>query len=174
MAGRLRGMPQGSQALEEGILVAGGPGAKQTDQCETRSCPLIAAGATAHLANCHQWTEAAFRQIVVSWQIGYEHKLEQLILMPHQVFGQCATRVLIAQGVLPPQLANLRDEVFIFSLPLLVRRLWVLLQPALGILIQLPHRSRPRHYLNGRGMGFPEFVQIAQPMHPAALVLAKD
>ena len=69
-------MPQRIQALEKGILVAGSPGAKQTGEGEARFCPFITAGAAAYLANDHQWTETAFRQVVVGWQIGYQHKLE--------------------------------------------------------------------------------------------------
>ena len=102
-------MPQRSQALEKGILVAGGPGAKQTGECETRSCPFVTAGAAAYLANDHQWSEAAFRQVIICWQIGYEHKLEQLILMPHDALGQRTTPVFIAQGVLPAQHTGSRE-----------------------------------------------------------------
>ncbi len=57
MAGRLRGDAATQSSSGGRDSGRGCPGTKQTGQCETRFRPLIAAGATAYLANDHQWTE---------------------------------------------------------------------------------------------------------------------
>ena len=155
MAGRFRVGAATQSGTDEGILVAGSPGAKRAGPCETRFCPRIAAGDTACLSNDHQRTEAPFRQAVVWWQIGYEQKLEQLILTPHYALGQRTTWVFIAQGVLPAQYTNSREKLFVFSLTFRGSGLGVLHQPALGIVIWLAHRRCLCHYLSDLGMGFP-------------------
>src|SRR5262245_66542488 len=80
--------------------------------------------------------------------------------------------MLVRFGVLQPQRMARRDPLHILCFALLACRLWVRAHPGLCRRILRHNRTRPGHHVCLLTLPLLQLVQVAQQMHPAALMLA--
>ncbi len=166
-------MAEQPEAFVEGVEAARLPGLEQAGQGHTRLGALGAAQAATDLADHHQRANASLRQVVVRTQACDQHELEQLVFVAQQALGQRLAGVLFGTGKFQAQSVGPRCQRDILLLARVQCGLRVLTQLTLGIVIQRPYIRCPRQHRGISRVGLLQRVQIAQQMHPAALMLAR-
>lgn len=166
---------QGAARIE-GIEPTRLPGCEKARERHPGLAAAPAAGAAADRASDDEGAQAPLGEVVVGFDARGTDELKELAVEPQQPFGQrlagMAFDLSVAQPELSGALLELREEALAFGFR--QRGAAGAAQGGLGLVIQLPNRLGPAlHLLVGRVL-LPQFVQIPQQMHPAALVLAVD